>query len=105
MSHPYTTSPSDIFTPFHLKYAIPRQLAVLLIAYGYSFIKINLGNHDLANLANDKATKKLKHPQCLIHNHLLIWTQFAHSNLQQTMGTIHFQRNDQLKVKHNRTTN
>ncbi|KAM3708497.1 hypothetical protein ACJW31_02G101400 [Castanea mollissima] len=100
MSHPYSTSPSDIFTPFHLEYAILRWLVVLLIAHGYGFIKINIGNHNLAKLANNKTNKKLKHPQRLIHNHLLIWTQFAHS-----VGTVYFQYNGLLKVKYSNTAN
>ena len=36
------------------------------IAHGYNFIEINLGKHDLTKLANNKATKKLNHPQCVV---------------------------------------
>ena len=66
MPYLYTTSASDIFAPFHLKYAIPRQEAISLIAHGYDFIKINLGKHNLTKLANNKATKKLNHPQYVV---------------------------------------
>ena len=59
MSHPYTTSPSDIFAQFHLKYAIPRRPTISLIAHDYGFVKTNLSKHNLTKLANNKATKKL----------------------------------------------
>ena len=36
------------------------------IAYSYDFIEINLGQHNLTKLANNKATKKLNHPQCVM---------------------------------------
>ena len=66
MPYLYTTSTNDIFVPFHLKYAIPRQAAISLIAHGYNFIEINLGKHHLTKLANNKATKNLNHPQCVV---------------------------------------
>ena len=82
MPYLYTTSASDIFAPFHLKYAIPRQAAISLIAYDCRFVKTNLGKHNLAKLTNNQATQELKHPQCgpiiqdrLINQHLLTWTQ------------------------------
>ena len=62
MSHPYTTSPSDIFAPFHLKCAI--WLATSLIARGYSFIETNLGKHNLAKLTNKQVTQNLQRHQC-----------------------------------------
>ena len=56
MSHPYTTSPSDIFAPFHLKCAI--RLAISLIAHGYSFIETNPGKRNLIKLTNNQATQE-----------------------------------------------
>ena len=56
MSYPYTTSPSDIFAPFHLKCAI--RLAISLIARGYSFIETNLGKRNLIKLTNNQATQE-----------------------------------------------
>ena len=56
MSYPYTTSPSDIFAPFHLKCAI--RLAISLIARGYSFIATNLGKCNLIKLTNNQTTQE-----------------------------------------------
>ena len=56
MSHPYTTSPSDIFAPFHLKCAI--RLAISLIAHGYNFIETNPGKRNLIKLTNNQATQE-----------------------------------------------
>ena len=72
MSHLYTILASNSFAPSHLKRIVLAWPAILLIARGYGFIKSNLGKHNLTKLANNKATKKLKHHQCLIHHHLLI---------------------------------
>ena len=40
MSHPYTTSPSDIFTPFYLKKKSCPKIASSIV-HGYDFIEIN----------------------------------------------------------------
>ena len=42
MSHSYTTSSSDIFAPFHLKYGVPRWPTVLLMTTASS--KLILAN-------------------------------------------------------------
>ena len=80
MPYLYTTSSCDIFAPFHLKYAIPRQVAILLIAHGNGFVKTNLGKHNLAKLTNNQATQELKHPQCgpIIQDSLSLIIIFSH---------------------------
>ena len=79
-------TPLYYITKWYLR-SIPSQICYSKvadsIAHGYDFIETNLGKLNLTKLANNKATKKLKHHQCLIHHHLLIWTQFAHSNLHK----------------------
>ena len=99
MSHPYTTSPSDIFAPFYLKKVVPRQPVVSLMVTTSS--KLILANTILPNWPTIKLLRNWIILNVSFHHHLLIWTQFTHSNLQQTMGTICFQH----EVKHSRIAN
>lgn len=64
MSHLYTISASNIFALFHLKCIVSKWPTILPIAFGYGFIKSNLGKHNLTKLTNNQATQILKCPQC-----------------------------------------
>ena len=90
MSHPYITSPSHIFTSFHLKYAIPRWPTITLITHGYNFIETNFDKHNITKLTNNQVTQELKHPQCnpIIQDSFSFIFIFAYepkSNLQLSM--------------------
>ena len=74
-THSIYVIPLYYVTKWYLR-SIPSQICYLKvansIAHGYDFIETNLGKYNLTKLANNKATKKLKYHQCLIHHHLLI---------------------------------
>ena len=85
MSHPYTTSPGDIFAPFHLKYNVPRWLAVSLMTTAPS--KLILANTITSNWPTINQIKKIgassmwynlhrgSRQPLIHHHHLLLWTQ------------------------------